>query len=368
MNYRFMSSLFEPYKIGSLEVRNRFIRSATTSYWSNSQGIVRPEIIELYRKLAEGGVGLIIKGHLYVMDKGKAHTGMAGISHDYHIPKLRELTSQVHEHDSKILAQLNYGGINPHRRAGVLDRAGPSRYVWGERETRALSSDEIHEIVEAFGEAAERAMVANFDGVQIHGAHGYLISQFLSRGVNRRTDNYGGSLTKRMRVLIEVYDEIRTRVGNNIPLLLKLNSDDFSKDGLTIQESKKVAEALCKRGLNAIEVSGGGVGKQQDLMHRGRSSDPVLAEASFSGHAQEIREVTQPTSMALVDGIRSLECMETLISKGICDLISISRPFIREPDLVDRLKARQKVATCISCDACLSEDVFGKMMLRCHLD
>jgi 2,4-dienoyl-CoA reductase-like NADH-dependent reductase (Old Yellow Enzyme family) len=363
-----MSLLFEPFKIGSLELRNRFMRSATTSYWSDNQGIVRPEIIELYRKLAMGAVGLIIKGHLYVMDKGKAHIGMGGISQDYHIPKLKELTEQVHEHDGKIIAQLNYGGLNPHRRDGVLDRAGPSKYVWEGREARALSINEIQEIVEAFGSAAERAMIANFDGIQIHGAHGYLISQFLSKKVNKRLDVYGGSVKNRMRILVEIYDEIRTRIGDNIPLLLKLNSDDFSQNGFTIQESMSVAEALCKRGVDAIEVSGGGVGEQQELMYRGRSSDPILAEATFSSHALKIRDVTRPKPMALVDGIRSLGCMEALITNGISDLISMSRPFIKEPALVKRLKEGQRVATCISCNACLSDDNFGKMMLRCHQD
>ncbi len=203
-----MSVLFEPFRIASMEIRNRFIRSATTSYWSDDQGVVRPEIISLYRNLARGGVGLIVKGHLYVADSGKAHVGMAGISSDVHIPKLRELTDAVHENDGKIVAQLNHAGYN-----SIVDRAGPSEYDGGGWNARALSMDEIGAIVEAFGEAADRAMDAGFDGVQIHGAHGYLISQFLSGLANRRDDEYGGSLENRMRLLEEVYDGMRDRVG-----------------------------------------------------------------------------------------------------------------------------------------------------------
>jgi len=358
-----MSLLFEPFKIGSIEIRNRFIRSATTSYWSDKRGIIRSEIIDLYRRLAKGGVGLIIKGHLYVKDSGKAHVGMAGISSDYHVPKLRELTGEVHKNDGKIIAQLNHGGIY-----SIVDKAGPSEYVVGGHKARALSSEEIHDIVEAFGEAAGRAMAAGFDGVQIHGAHGYLISQFLSRLNNKRTDEWGGNLENRMRLLLEVYDAIRATVGDSIPIMLKINCDDFSPNGFTIKDSIKVAEAICKRGLQAIEVSGGGVGRQEDLRVRARSLDQELAEASFAGHAVKIRKATQPTVMALVNGIRSLKCMEATINKDLADLISMSRPFIREPDLVKRLKGGQEGSTCTSCNMCISKEVFGEMMLRCHLD
>jgi len=357
-----MSVLFEPFKIGSMEIRNRFMRSATTSYWSDERGIVRPEIIDLYRGLAEGGVGLIVKGHLYVTEQGKAHGGMAGISGDEQVPMLRRLTDAVHEHGGKIVAQINHAGIYSR-----TDRAGPSEYRGDGWKARTLSSDEVWGIVEAFGDAAERAIEAGFDGVQIHGAHGYLISQFLSRLVNRRDDEWGGSLENRMRLLLEIYDEIRGRLGR-AAVLLKMNCDDFSPDGFTIDDSIVVAEAICRRRLDALEISGGGVGQQQELRERARSSDPDLAEASFAGHAVGIREATRPAPMALVNGIRTRRCMEAIIEKGLADLVSMSRPFIREPDLVERLRAGQEAATCTTCDVCSSREVFGKMMLRCHLD
>ncbi|MFX0062476.1 MAG: NADH:flavin oxidoreductase [Candidatus Hermodarchaeota archaeon] len=356
-----MSILFEPFKIGSLEIQNRFMRSATTSYWSDKQGIVRPEIIDLYRKLAEGEIGLIVKGHMYVADSGKAHEGMAGISNDNQIPMLKKLTQAVHDQNGKIIAQINHAGIN-----SIIDRAGASEYSGKDWEARALSSEEIWNIVKAFGDAAERALMANFDGVQIHGAHGYLISQFLSRLVNQRTDEWGGSLEKRMRLLLEVYDEIRSRVGNNTPLMVKINCDDFSPNGFTINDSLQVIEAICKRGLDALEISGGGKGRQQELMTRALSSDPKLAEAIFAGHAERIRNATKTTPLALVNTIRTRTCMEALIEKGVVDIVSMSRPFIQEPDLVKKIQAGQVEAKCNSCSRCLSSDVFGKMMLRCH--
>ena len=358
-----MSALFEPFRIGAMEISNRFVRSATTSYWSDGHGIVRPEIIDLYCRLAGGGVGLIVKGHMYVVESGKAHRGMAGISSDVHVPMLRKLTEDVHEHGGKIVAQINHAGIH-----SLTDPAGPSEYIKDGLKARALSSEEVRGIVEAFGEAAERAVAAGFDGVQIHGAHGYLISQFLSRLVNRRADEWGGSLENRMRLLLEVYDEIRGSVGGNIPVLLKMNCDDFSPRGFTVDDSLRVAEAICRRGLDALEISGGGVGGRSELKARARSFDPELEEAAFAGHAMRIRKATKQTPMALVNGIRTYRCMEAIVEKGVADLISMSRPFIREPDLVKRIRAGQEAAKCTSCDACGSREVFGKMMLRCHLE
>lgn len=358
-----VSPLFQPYLVGSMELRNRFIRSATTSYWSDERGVLRPEIINLYSRLAKGGVGLIIKGHLYVMDAGKAHIGMAGISREYHIPKLKALTQEVNRYGSKIVAQLNHAGIY-----SLVDRAGPSEYMGDGWNARALSSAEIQAIVKAFGDAADEAIVAGFDGVQIHGAHGYLVSQFLSRLTNQRTDGWGGTLRNRMRLLMTIYKEVRFRVGNHIPVLLKMNCDDFSPSGFTIKDSVQVAEVADRLGFDAIEVSGEGVGQLQELRARARSKEPAIAEAAFAGYAARIRDATKPRPLALVNGIRSRQCMEAILKRGLADLISMSRPFIREPNLVKKLELRQESATCTSCDACRAKDVFGKMLLQCHLN
>jgi 2,4-dienoyl-CoA reductase-like NADH-dependent reductase (Old Yellow Enzyme family) len=357
-----MSELFEPYQLGPLEIKNRFIRSATTSYWSDRQGNIRPEIVDLYKNLAKGGVGLIIKGHLYVTEDGKAHTGMAGISSDQHITGLKTLTQSVHSFGGRIIAQLNHAGIH-----SIRDREGPSIYKSGDWTARALSVDEILDIVRSFGEAAERSMKAGFDGIQIHGAHGYLISQFLSKQVNRRRDEYGGNLNNRMRLLLEVYNEIRERVGNNVPVMLKMNCDDFSPNGFTIRDSARVAQAITRLGLDCLEISGGGVGRVEDLTERARSTDPELSEATFSGYAQKIRQVTGKSTLSLVNRIRTKQCMEAVVRKDVADLISMSRPFIREPDLLTHLKAGQPCVTCTTCNACRSEKVFGKTMLRCYL-
>jgi 2,4-dienoyl-CoA reductase-like NADH-dependent reductase (Old Yellow Enzyme family) len=275
-----------------------------------------------------------------------------------------KITKVVHEHGGKIVTQLNHAGYK-----SIVNRAGPSKYSEEDWVARALSVGEIHEIVIAFGDAAQRSMDAGFDGVQIHGAHGYLISQFLSRLSNRRTDEYGGSLKNRMRLLNEIYNEIRSRVGSNIPILIKMNCDDFSPSGFTIKDSMKVAKSLSNLGIDVIEISGGGIGQVAELREtRAKSDDPELFEANFAGYAAKIRKVIKPTPVALVNGLRSKRCMEAIIAKDVADLISISRPLIREPDLIKRFVAGQSVAECISCNACSAKGVFGEMMLRCHLE
>jgi 2,4-dienoyl-CoA reductase-like NADH-dependent reductase (Old Yellow Enzyme family) len=355
-----MVDLFAPYQIRDMVIRNRFMRSATTSAYADDEGIVRDPIIRVYEQLSKGGVGLIVKGHLYVSDNGKAHDGMAGISSDKHIPRLKMLTDAVHRHGGHIVAQINHAGV-VHR----PDRAGPSEYSEDDWVAREMTADEIEATITVYGDAAERAMQAGFDGVQIHGAHGYLISQFLSRFTNKRTDKWGGSLEKRMMFLTEVYDEVRGRVGNE-PVLIKMNCDDFSPDGFTVNDSVKVAKALADRGIDLIEVSGGGRGQVQELKARAKHSDLAFAELAFAGYAEKIKAAINPTPMALVYGFRRLETMQLAVDRGLTDMVSMSRPFIRESDLVMKLRDGQKEVGCIRCDAC---DVnFGKAMMRCLME
>jgi len=357
-----MVDLFAPYRIGELDIRNRFMRSATTSAWADENGVVGPEIIKLYEGLAEGGVGLIVKGHLFIDPRGKCHEKMAGIHSDAVVPKLRELTDAVHRQGGAILAQINYGGYQ----ASAGERAGPSVYKTENWTSRALTAGEIWGIVEKFGEGATRAIEAGFDGVQIHAAHGYLVSEFLSKLANTRDDEWGGDLKNRMRLLKEVYEDIRGRLGADIVISMKMNCDDFSPDGFTVEEAALVAKAMAARGIDLIEISGGGIGEVEELRTRARSPDPALREPSFGDHAVKIRETTRPKPLALVNGFRTRAAMQTYVDSGIVDLVSMSRPFIKEPDLVKHIQAGQAEASCVRCDACQTTRVFSKKMLRCR--
>ena len=358
-----MSKLYEPFKIGNLVLKNRFVRSPTTSYWSDEEGILRDPILDYYEKLAKGGVGLIIKGHSYISEKGKAHNCQSGLSSEKHIPRMKELTDLVHSHESKIIAQLNHAGA-----VGVNDRATASKYVTEEWEARKLSMDELAEIIEHFSIAAENAIKAGFDGVELHGAHGYLNSQFLSDIVNKRNDNYGGSLENRARLLLDVYESVRVKLGSNAIIGVKLNCDDFAEvGGLTIDQSIQVSKWLKNRGISFIEISGGGFKQVREVRKtRGKAPEGTgYEEATWGNHALKIRDAVSDLPLALVDGIRSRITMDSLLDNNVVDLISMSKPLINEPNLPNLIKEGQDKASCIDCSNCISRDNFAKTMLRC---
>jgi len=359
-----MSKLFSPFKIGELEIKNRFVRSATTSYWSNDdEGILTDPIIDHYTKLAQGDIGLIIKGHSYVSEKGKAHSHQSGLSDDKHIPRMKELTEIVHSYSSRIIAQLNHGGYT-----SKPDRATASTYKTERWEARELSIQELEEIIEDFTAAAINAMKAGFDGVQIHAAHGYLNSQFLSDIVNKRTDEYGGSIEKRATLLIRIYESIRKVLGSNAVIGVKINCDDFAEDGgVYVEDTIFVLSELHKRGLSFAEISGGGPEQKSTIRkQRGRATkESGYSEATWAGHVKKIRENIPELPLIIVDGIRSRKTMDSLLDNNVADLISLSKPFINEPNLVQLLKDGQEKASCIDCLKCLSRENFGKTMLRC---
>jgi 2,4-dienoyl-CoA reductase-like NADH-dependent reductase (Old Yellow Enzyme family) len=183
--------------------------------------------------------------------------------------------------------------------------------------------------------------------------------------VNQRDDRYGGSLEKRMRFLVEVYDEVRKRVGNE-PVLIKINCDDFSPEGFTVEDCISVCKKLAEKGIDHIEISGGGRGSQTRLRERAKHGDAAYSELAFAGHMSKIRKELDFSPMGLVYGFRNLDTMKKAVSEGLTDMVSMSRPFIREPYLVDKLSKGQSQAECIRCDACRA--YFGKEMMRCLLE
>ncbi len=358
-----MSKLFSPYFMGELEIKNRFVRSATTSYWSSDEGILSDPIIDYYKQLAEGNIGLIIKGHSYVSEKGKAHSKQSGLSSKDHIPRMKELTELVHSYGSKIIAQINHGGYTCKQ-----DRATASEYKRDNLEARELSIEEIEEIIYDFTNAAKNAIEAGFDGVQIHAAHGYLNSQFLSDRVNKRDDEYGGSLVRRATLLLKIYHSIRKTLGKTAVIGVKINCDDFAeKGGVKIEDTIHVLQRLEEMGLSFAEISGGGPEQEQFIRKtRGRAAiETGYSEATWGKHVKKIRESLPKFPLIIVDGIRSRTTMDSLLDNKIADMISMSKPFINEPDLVNLLKEGQERSSCIDCKKCISRDNFAKTMLRC---
>ncbi|NPE07428.1 MAG: NADH:flavin oxidoreductase [Asgard group archaeon] len=358
-----MSKIFTSFKIKNLELKNRLIRSATTSYWSDEEGVLRAPILEYYDALAKGGLGFIIKGHSYVLESGKAHTGQSGLTNERHLPKMEELVKIVHSHDVPIIAQINHAGMS-----GKVDRVTASQYITENWEAREASLDDIQQIIEGFANAADLAIQAGFDGVQIHAAHGYLVSQFLSDRVNKREDKYGGPLKNRVRLLLDIYDVIKKKIGNAPIVAVKMNCDDFAPEGgITIKESVVIANWLDEKGIDLIEISGGGPEQNRDI--RKTRAKPVeeslYYEANFAGHAEKIRNTVPSVPLALVDGIRNVSAMNAILDCNLADLISMSKPLINEPDFPNKLREGQKEASCIDCRECVSKERFGKMMLSC---
>lgn len=345
--------LFEPYNLAGIELKNRIVRSATYEKRADVDGFVTDALVEFYKDLAKGGVGLIITGNALVHISGRSVPQMICIHNDYYIDKLKRLTKAIHNLDGKVIIQLVHGGRQcfPVLLGGQQPIAPSEVYDPSTKITpREMTNEEIWEIIEAFGDAARRAMYAGFDGVQIHGAHGYLVSEFLSPHTNRRNDYWGGDEERRFHFLEEVYKAMRKEVGKNYPILIKINADDFIEGGLRPEESVRIAKRLEELGIDAIEVSGGmyesGIKTAQLNILKEEQ------EAYFRDSARLFKSNLN-VPVILVGGIRSKSVADDVLQKGDADLISISRPLIREPDLPNKFREGKEKADCISCNGCM---------------
>lgn len=361
-----MSVLFEPIEIQGMQLKNRFVRSATHDACSNERGEITDKTIELYSRLAQGGAGLIITGFAYVHRNGQTFLHQTAIDSDSAIPGLKKLANKVHEYNAKIAVQLVHCGRNSSAvRARGETPLAPS-FVENDpyftESHRAMTVAEIEEIIDAFGQAARRAREAGFDAVQLHAAHGYLSSQFLSPRSNRRTDQWGGNLENRMRFHIRVISTIRKVVGQDYPLLIKLGIQDTVEDGLTLDEGCRVAQKLSTSGIDAIEVSEGL--EKVRTNHMRKDIKFREGEAYYAAWAKEVKEVVS-VPIILVGGMRSFDILERIVQEGYADCISMCRPFIREPYIVHRWQTKdRKPARCISCNLCV-ERIRGEESLEC---
>ncbi|MBI9076827.1 MAG: NADH:flavin oxidoreductase [Desulfatibacillum sp.] len=359
-----MSIMFETTRIGNLELANRFVRSATWEGMATKEGAMTPRLLAMNEELAKGGVGLIIASHAYVSEEGQATPLQTGIYKDELVPGLREMVDRVHSHGGKIVAQLAHGG----RFASEALTGQPAWMVseWDGQDKnpgRVLTPDDIAILAEKFGQAASRAKAAGFDGVQIHSGHGYLLSQFLSPVMNQRTDQYGGSIENRSKAHMEVYQAIRDAVGPDYPVMIKLNGSDFLENGLEAEDSLVVAQALEKAGLDALELTGGILSSRKFSPSRANINTPEK-EAYFRDQARFFKEKLG-IPLILVGGMRSFDLAEQLVSQGVADYVSMSRPFIREPDLINRWKSGDRSpAKCISDNLCFQPGRAGEG-IRC---
>jgi NADH:flavin oxidoreductases, Old Yellow Enzyme family len=343
-----MNSVFDEIKLNNITIKNRIIRSATNDHLGNFDGTISNEEVLLFKELAKNDVGLIISGHACVSTEGKVDETQNCIYDDKFIPSFSKISDAIKKYNSKMIIQINHGGkkANPIFNDGKIS-VGPSE----DENTRALSIAEIKEIERDFIDAAYRLKKAGMDGVQVHLAHGYLLSQFISIVTNKRTDEYGGKIENRFRIAKNIVQGIKAKCGNDFPVFIKINSNQEIED-VQYEEDLIYITKECKLiGVEAIEFSGYNFSKVKY-----KNGKPFYIERI----AKLKSKVDIP--MILVGGIKSFEDMESVLRNNI-DMVSLSRGFICEPNLIIKLKDGQKQAKCINCNKCFS--IFKTEPKRC---
>ena len=340
-----MGALFEEMRIGPLRAKNRLVRAATYEKLATDDGHLTPELRTVYEELSAGGVGTIIVSYAYVTRGEQPNPRMLGIYDDSFVPEYRALVDAAHARDVRMISQIVYGGsatrLDPPS-ARILGPSAVANPKTGIVPAEA-TADDLRMLVEAFAAAARRARDAGFDGVELHAAHGYLLSQFLSPHLNLRTDEYGGAIENRARLAAEAIAAIRREVGEAFPVLVKLNSCDGVEGGLIEDDSLAAARLLAEAGATAIEVSGA----WRNCRVRDFAGEPF-----FAAYARRlVREVGVP--VILTGGNRSVAAMERLAREDGVAGFGLCRPLICEPDLPKRWVTDPAYAPrCVSCGGC----------------
>jgi 2,4-dienoyl-CoA reductase-like NADH-dependent reductase (Old Yellow Enzyme family) len=342
-----MSILFSPAALGRLVVPNRIVRSATHEGLADDAGNSTLRLVTLLEDLANGGVGTVISGHTYVLPEGRASRWQLGAAEDHHVSGLRKIAHTVQQAGAVFILQLAHAGARADTGLIGQPAKGPSPGACGVETAEEMSPAEIHHTIDGFIAAAARAQEAGCNGVQIHAAHGYFLSTFLSPLFNRRTDEWGGNTENRAKILLNIVSGIRRLVHDDFAILVKMNAADYLQGGLETEEMIQIAQFLKEAGVDAVEMSGGTPVSGQENPIR-TQDDSVWYENSATMFKKAL-----DLPLILVGGIRDPATAERLISSGVCDAVSLSRPLIREPGLAKRWQAGDwRSADCISCNRC----------------
>jgi 2,4-dienoyl-CoA reductase-like NADH-dependent reductase (Old Yellow Enzyme family) len=346
--------MFTRIKIDHMEMRNRFLRSATHEYMADEDGFVNDRIQSILLQLAKNEIACIITGYAYIQPNGKSSERQAAMHEDKFIEPYKKIVAAVHAEGAKIVLQVAHGGRQSAPELCGGDPVCPSAVPDTKTgiSPREMREEEIHQVIHSFAEAVRRGRDAGFDAVQLHGAHGYLLNQFLSPHTNRRKDQWGGSEENRFRIIKEIMVSARKKAGNDFSIWIKLNSEDFLETGLKVSDSVKIAGRLEKAGVSAIEVSGG-VKEAGSRTARTRISKEK-DEGYFLPAALKIKKAVNIPVFA-VGGFRSAAMIQKAVDRGI-DMVSMARPFVREPDLIRKLREGKMRTDCISCNGCFNPE------------
>jgi 2,4-dienoyl-CoA reductase-like NADH-dependent reductase (Old Yellow Enzyme family) len=377
--------IFEPVNIAGIHLKNRIIRSATHEGLGDSDGFPDSRLKDIYLRLAKGGVGAVITGYAGVQRNAKTFINMRLLDKDDYIEAYQPILAAVKEYETPVILQLAHGGGMAYTQAGLKTKA-PSKFknMMHGGIAEELTTGEIEDIINSFVQAVERAKKAGFDGVQLHAAHGYLLSEFLSPHINRREDQWGGTTENRFRIIREIIGRSREKVGN-YPIWAKMSAYDDQKNGVTVSEAVKIAKLFQEAGCDAIEVSCGN--GNEDFFSTVRPSQmPITAMLAMMPRFKDASNLKKKIAsmiirrnfkvydeienynvaaaaaikasvsipVIVVGGIRKLTTMEEIISSGKADCVSMCRPFILEPDLVKKMQSgKQEKSKCLNCNYCL---------------
>lgn len=325
-----VKKVFEEITIKNMKLRNRLVRSATWEGIADTDGTITDEAYNIYRELAQGGVGAIITGFTSVADNDFYFNGMMRLSNDSLISQYRSLVDVIHSEHCPVITQLALGA-----------------YYRGytQVEPDDMTLDEVNLVIGQFVDSAVRADKCGFDGVQIHAAHFFFLSRFISPAVNHRTDEYGGSTGNRSKILLDILHGIREKAPG-LHITVKINSSDRVLNGLTHEESLVICRLLDDAGIDSIEISGNGTSVGGIRAH--------VNEGYFADFAAQAASVVR-CPVIVVGGFRSLDTMEAVLNNSRVEMISLSRPLLREPDWPNKLKENHEaISKCISCNRCYS--------------
>ncbi|STZ76537.1 NADH:flavin oxidoreductase/NADH oxidase family protein [Bergeriella denitrificans] len=320
-------------------LKNRLYKAAMDEQLApnNTPGQV---LVRLYDTWAKGGAAVLVTGHVMIDRRFSANFDTTAVDDERDLPILQAWVQAGTQNGTKLLMQLNHPGKQIPKNVNKQPVAPSAVPLSKELSAlfnppRALSEDEILDIIRRFGQSAKIAEKAGFSGVQIHAAHGYLLSQFLSPHHNRRTDNWGGSLENRMRILVEIYHEIRRQTSDGFIVALKLNSADFQKGGFGEDESVQVLAKMAALGVDLLEISGGNY--ESPAMMEGVKDSTKKREAYFLDYADKARAVIGDVPLVITGGFRSMAAMNEALSGGSTDMIGMAKPYAVMPDVADKL-------------------------------
>ena len=363
-------ALYGAFDNPAFHTRNRFLRAATYMAGADAlTGELSAAEIGRMAEVASGGAGTVISGFAYISEEGRAAPKQWGLHCDERIADVKALSAALHKYDTKLVVQICHaGGQTDASLTGCvpLSPSGLPHPGLGP-ETRAMADKDIRKVISDFAAAARRAKDGGADAVEIHGGHGYLLTQFLSPLTNKRKDGYGGSIENRARLLREILAETKKAVGADFPVWFKISMEEGAEGGYTAADGTAVSRLLMEDGADAIEVS---CGTNYSESHKRPTIIGVSAgesEAPFREYARELKKFASPRqTIILTGGLRSLEVMANLLNDGVCDLFGISRPFNAEPDLVNRwAEEDSRPSACVSCNACFN--TVPKGLLDCPI-